>query len=78
MQLNLTILAKSDKHTGYCVAAIDKHGRIIRLVRDAEGHALTEEQCKFEKLDSVVVETERAALKYQKRKLYTGGITGNI
>lgn len=66
MQLNLTVLAKSDKHTGYCVAAIDPLGRIIRLVRDKEGHALTEEQCKFKKLDRIVANVIHAPLKHQK------------
>jgi hypothetical protein len=66
MKLNLTVLAKSDKHTGYCVAAIDARGRIIRLVRDAEGHALPEEQCQFEKLDHIVADVEYAPLKHQK------------
>jgi len=66
MKLNLTVLAKSDKHNGYCVAALDQRGRILRLVRDAEGHALTEDQCRFKKLDHIIADVEPAPLKHQK------------
>ena len=66
MKLNLTILAKSDKHTGYCVADIDQKGNFIRLVRDREGHALTEDQCKFKKLDQIIADATHAPLKHQR------------
>jgi hypothetical protein len=66
LKTNLTVIAKSDKHTGYCVAAMDEKGRITRLVRDKEGHALTEEQCKFKKLDRISVDITHAPLKHQR------------
>ena len=65
MKANLTVIVKSDKHTGYCVAAMDEKGKIIRLVRDAEGHALTKEQCRFKKLDYILVDITHAPLKHQ-------------
>jgi hypothetical protein len=65
MKLNLTVIAKSDKHTGYCVAAMNEQGKMIRLVRDAEGHALTEEQYNFEKLYNITVSAQHAPLKHQ-------------
>ena len=66
MKMEVTILAKSDKHTGYCVGAITKNGDIVRLVRDEEGHALNEEQCKFEKMDSLLIDVTHAPLKHQR------------
>ncbi|MCL2546904.1 MAG: hypothetical protein FWE06_06885 [Oscillospiraceae bacterium] len=66
MQFNITVLAKSDKHNGYCVAALTQTGKLIRLVRDAEGHALTKEQCQFQKGDMITVNVEPAPLKWQK------------
>ena len=66
MKAKLTVIAKSDKHTGYCVAVMDEKGRIIRLVRDKEGHALTEEQCRFKKLDRILVDITHAPLRYQR------------
>jgi hypothetical protein len=66
LNANLTVIAKSDKHTGYCVAAIDEKGRFIRLVRDEEGHALAEEQCGFKKLDRILVDITHAPLKHQR------------
>lgn len=65
MKLDLTIIAKSDKHNGYCVAAVNQQGKIIRLVRDCEGHALTEEQCKFEKLYDITANVQHTPLKHQ-------------
>ena len=44
LKLNLTVLAKSDKHMWYRLAGIDQKGNFIRLVWDVEGHALTKEQ----------------------------------
>lgn len=66
MIMNLTVLAKSNKHNGYCVTCIDEFGRFIRLVRDKEGHALSKEQCKFNKLDFLTVDTTSAPLRHQK------------
>ena len=66
MNLNLIVLAKSDKHTGFCVVGIDEFGKFIRLVRDKEGHALSKEQCKFKKLDFLTVDVTSAPLKHQK------------
>lgn len=65
MNIKLTVLAKSDKHTGLCVAGIDAFGKFIRLVRDKEGHALRSEQCKFKKLDFLTVDATAAPLKHQ-------------
>ena len=61
----LTILGKSNKHNGYCVAAVTKGGKIIRLVRDKEGHALFENTCSFKKLDIIVADIIPAPLKNQ-------------
>ena len=62
----LTIFAKSNKHNGYCVAAVTKDNKIIRLVRDKEGHALFENTCaEFKKLDKVVADITPASLKNQ-------------
>ena len=33
MKLDLVVIAKSDKHTGYCVAAMDKKGSILNVLR---------------------------------------------
>ena len=66
MNLNLIVLAKSDKHTGYCVAGIDEFGNFIRLVRDKESHALSKEQCKFNKLDFLTINATSAPLKHQR------------
>jgi len=66
LKARLTVIAKSDKHTGYCVAAMDEKGGIIRLVRDKEGHALTEEQCRFRKLDRILADITHAPLKHQR------------
>lgn len=65
MNIKLTVLAKSDKHTGLCVTGIDAFGKFIRLVRDKEGHALRSEQCKFKKLDFLTVDATAAPLKHQ-------------
>lgn len=74
MNLNLMVLAKSDKHTGYCVAGIDEFGRFIRLVRDKEGHALSKEQCKFKKMDFLTVNAIPAPLIHQKENYVLGKI----
>ena len=66
MNIKLTVLAKSDKHTGFCVAGIDESGKFIRLVRDKEGHALGKEQCKFKKMDFLTVDTTSVPLRHQK------------
>lgn len=65
MKTKLTIVAKSDKHGGFCIAAIDGRGKFYRLVRDEQGHALTEEQCKFKKLDIIIADILPAPLKHQ-------------
>jgi len=61
----ITILAKSVKHTGFCVVGIDDSGKWVRLVRDDEGHALPEEDCKFEKLDIINADAAPAPLPRQ-------------
>ena len=66
MHLYLTIIAKSDKHTGFCVAGINSKGKIVHLIHDKEGHALCKEQCKFKKLDSLTVRVNYAPLKHQR------------
>lgn len=66
MKIDLIVLAKSDKHNGYCVAGISKFGKFVRLVRDSEGHALEKERCKFKKLDFLTAEVSYTPLKHQK------------
>lgn len=66
MIIDLIVLAKSDKHNGYCVACINKFGEFVRLVRDSEGHAIEKEQCKFKKLDFLTVDVTCAPLEHQK------------
>jgi hypothetical protein len=62
---NLTVLAKSNKHNGYCVAAVNKNGKIIRLVRDKEGHALFKNTCNFNRLNRISADIIPAPLKNQ-------------
>lgn len=66
MIMDLIVLARSDKHNGYCVACINKFGEIVRLVRDSEGHALEKEKCKFKKLDFLTADVKYAPLEHQK------------
>ena len=78
MKLDLTVLAKSDKHTGYCVAAIDRKGKTIRLVRDEEGHALSEEQCKFKKLNHILVDATHTPLNHQRENYMLNELLSSV
>ena len=66
MKMELMILAKSDKNSGYCVVGINKFGKFIRLVKNNKGHALNREQCKFNKMDLLTVNVVHAPLTHQK------------
>jgi len=77
MREDLTVIAKSNKHNGYCVAAINKKGRIIRLVRDKEGHALFKESCGgFNKLDKITASIRPAPLKNQQENFIMEEVLG--
>lgn len=64
--MELLILAKSDKNNGYCVVGINRFGKFIRLVKNSKGHALTKEQCEFNKMDFLTVNAIFAPLMHQK------------
>ena len=66
MKMELMIIAKFDKNSGYCVVSVNKLGKFIRLVKNSEGHALDKEQCKFNKMDLLTVNVVRALLTHQK------------
>jgi len=75
----LTVIAKSNKHNGYCVAAINESGKIIRLVRDKEGHALFKESCGgFNKLDKIAAYIKPAPLKNQQENFIMEEYLGTV
>lgn len=79
MTTKVTILAKSSKHKGFCVAGVDENGRWVRLVSDEQGEALAGSYCSnFDVLDVVSLLIEPKPIKYQPENILVKSKCSNV